>query len=554
MGTAHSGWPLRPDHQSTIGELFERAVARHADRPLIMVPSGSARDYHPDGCTITYGEARSRVGTLVERYRTAGYGPGSRVALMVGNRPECFLHKLALNSIGACVIPLNADLMPAELDYILGNSAPDLAIGLPTNITLLGKALAGKSRKTAVAVLDDIDGACPRNSSPIRSDSNGIQSDTAATILYTSGTTGRPKGCVLSHYYELVSGYWYASRGGMAAAGDGTDRIYNALPLYHVNALIFSFYGALLSGNAQVQTDRFRPDRWWSEIKETNATIVHYLGVIVSMLLNQPESPADRDHVVRFGVGAGVEPTLQQAFEERYGFPLVEVWGMTEVLTGPWNNVEPRHVGTRAFGRPPEGLEVKVVDDEGAPVDPGTPGELLVRHSEEAPRLQFFSGYLDDPEATEKAWAGGWFHTGDVVLQSSEGMLHFVERKKNIIRRAGENIAAGEVEAVILSHPGVRQVAVIAVEDELREEEVFACVIWKDDSAGLAQTQEIFEYCQSRLAYFKLPGWFLFVDQLPTTDTQKLLKHKIFPEGTDPRGVAGALDFRDQKRRKSITA
>ncbi|PYM21063.1 MAG: long-chain fatty acid--CoA ligase, partial [Candidatus Rokuibacteriota bacterium] len=227
-----------------------------------------------------------------------------------------------------------------------------------------------------------------------------------------------------------------------------------------------------------------------------------------------------------------------------------EVWGMTETGRVFADNFEPRQVTTRAFGRPREVLEAKVADDDDCEVASGAEGELLVRCAGPDPRHGFFSGYLKNREATEEAWRGGWFHTGDVVRRMDDGMLVFVDRKKNIIRRSGENIAAAEVEAVLLAHEAVKQVAVLAVSDEVREEEVMACVVpmpgvAADESLGAALT----DWCLARLAYYKAPGWVIFVDALPTTGTQKIQKAQIFPCGEDPRRRPGAIDLRDRKRR-----
>jgi crotonobetaine/carnitine-CoA ligase len=269
------------------------------------------------------------------------------------------------------------------------------------------------------------------------------------------------------------------------------------------------------------------------------------------LLLNQAPCDEERTHRVRLGFGAGVEPSLHARFEERFGFPLIEVWGMTETGRVFADSVEPRQVTTRAFGRPRDGFEAKVVDDADRPVPFGTDGELLVRWGgPEGPRHGFFSGYLRNPEATEEAWRGGWFHTGDVVTQAADGMLYFVDRKKNIIRRSGENIAAAEVEACLQAHDAVAQVAVLAVPDEVREEEVMACVVARPGVAadrGLAETLQ--GWALERLAYFKAPGWVLFVERLPTTGTQKVQKAQIFAKNEDPRR-AGAHDLRDGKRQR----
>jgi crotonobetaine/carnitine-CoA ligase len=211
---------------------------------------------------------------------------------------------------------------------------------------------------------------------------------------------------------------------------------------------------------------------------------------------------------------------------------------------------EPRQVTTRAFGRPHGGLEARVVDDAGRDVARDAEGELLVRWGGvEGPRHGFFSGYLKNAEATEEAWRDGWFHTGDAVRRADDGMLYFVDRKKNIIRRSGENIAAAEVEACLQAHEAVAQVAVLAVPDELREEEVMACVV-PIAPGDRALAERLHDWCLSRLAYFKAPGWILFLDRLPTTGTQKVQKTQIFPRGEDPRMRDGAIDLRELKRRR----
>jgi crotonobetaine/carnitine-CoA ligase len=191
------------------------------------------------------------------------------------------------------------------------------------------------------------------------------------------------------------------------------------------------------------------------------------------------------------------------------------------------------------------------VDANDREVPRATEGELVVRCAGPDPRRGFFSGYLKNAEATEEAWRGGWFHTGDVVRQAEDGMLYFVDRKKNIIRRSGENIAAAEVEAALQAHEAVAQVAVLAVPDEIREEEVMACVV---PMAGVAAdatlAQRLFDWCMGKLAYFKAPGWILFVPSLPTTGTQKVQKAQIFPLGEDPRRRPGAIDLRAGKKRR----
>ena len=535
------------DDTTTIGDAFFRAADAHADRAFLAAPANAQRIYHPAGYEIDYAAAARTVSDLMAAYRAAGYGLSHRVAMLLENRPEHFLHKLALNAIGATCVPVNPDYRASEIAYLLESSRADLALVSQDRAAQLAAGMEAGAHRPPVAVLEAFG---PGLAAPARpAEAGPITAATSASILYTSGTTGRPKGCLLSHGYELASGAWYANRGDLAALKDGGDRVYNPLPVYHVNSLIVSFFGILLSGNCQIQTDRFHPQRWWSEVKQTRATIVHYLGIIVPLLLNRAPGPEDRDHQVRFGIGAGVEPQLHAAFEQRFGFPLIEVWGMTEMVRVLLDNIAPRQVGTRAFGRAVPGIEVRVVDEHDHDVPDGSPGEMVLRHSVETPRKHFYSGYLDDPAATEAAWRGGWFHTGDTVWRGADGMLHFVDRKKNIIRRSGENIAAAEIEAVLQAHDDVAQVAVLAVPDDLREEEVLACIVLAHDIPLAEAADTLFRHCFAALAYFKAPGWIYFTDKLPTTGTQKIQKHQIFPPGTDPRTLPGMFDLRDRKKR-----
>ncbi len=533
---------------TTITAAFEAAVAKHANRPFLAVPANPERGYLPSGFEITYGEAGRRIGELADAYRRAGYGIGHRVATLLENRPEHVLHTLALNSLGVCCAPINPDYRPAEIAYLVDHSEPDLIVTLGERRDSIKQALVITTHRPPVVTLEAFDGSLARESRP----ATGTRPlpETPANILYTSGTTGRPKGCVLSHGYVISCGAWYASLGSAAHVREAADRIYNPLPLYHANAGVLSLMCAIVTGNCQIQPDRFSAQRWWREVTESGATIVHYLGVIAPVLLKLEPGEYERKHKVRFGIGAGIEPELHAQFEQRFGFPMFELWGMTEMVRVLGDVHEPRQVGTRAFGKAVPGVEVRVVDDAERDVADGQPGEMLIRHSAETPRRGCFSGYLKDEDATETAWRGGWFHTGDAVWRGPDGMLHFVERKKNIIRRSGENIAAAEVEAILLTHPDVQQVAVMAVADDLRDEEVLACVVLKRPLPAKEAATTLFQHCNELLAYYKAPGWVHIVESLPTTGTQKIQKHNIYPAGTDPRGLADIIDLRALKRRQ----
>jgi crotonobetaine/carnitine-CoA ligase len=534
---------------TTVHAAFAATRQAHPEAPFLIVPSRPDRDWCPAGETLSYRRIATRVEEMRTRYAEAGYGHGHRVGLLLESRPEFLVHYLALNALGAGIVPINPDYRHDELLYQMDHSDAELAVVLPHRLGDLARVAAERGKPLPVVDACALPERLPQPSAPPPiAAAPGIE--TEAGLLYTSGTTGRPKGCILTNLYYLTAGAGYVNAGGMCAIRHGEERFYNPLPLFHMNHQAVTATAAMLTANALVLTERFSPSRWWSEVVETGATIIHYLGVVAPMLLNQPESPLEKSHKVRFGIGAGIEPELHGAFEARFGFPMIEVWGMTETGRVYWNNREPRLIDSRAFGRPYAGLEARVVDEQDREVAAGTDGELLVRHSAARPRHGFFSGYLKNETATEQAWRGGWFHTGDVVRQDADGMLVFVDRKKNIIRRSGENIAAAEVEAAIQAHAKVQQVAVIAAPDELREEEVFAAVVPMPGVApSTALAEDIYAWCNGRLAYYKPPGWILFVERLPTTGTQKVQKTQIFAAGEDPRKRPGAIDLRARKKR-----
>ena len=533
----------------TVFEMFAETANAHASHPFLIVPARADRDWHPQGVEYSYGETLAQVERLRDLYAATGYGHGHRVSILLENRPEFFFHYLALNALGVCIVPINPDYRHDEIAYLLDHSEAELAVVLPHRMADVAKAAIECTEPLPVVNAHALpprlrkpSSAAPRSGQP--------SLDSECTLLYTSGTTGRPKGCILSNLYTLNAGETYCAHGGLLQIRQGQERFYNPLPLFHINHLNIMSTAAMQTANALVLPERFSPSRWWHEVSSQDVTIIHYLGIVAPMLLNQPAGPADRDHKVRFGVGAGIEPQLHAVFEQRFGFSMIEVWGMTETGRITADSHEPRMIGTRAFGRPFTGLEARVVDDADQNVAIGKDGELILRHSAENPRHGFFSGYLKNETATEEAWRGGWFHTGDVVRQDASGMLFFVDRKKHIIRRAGENIAAAEIEAVLQAHDAVAQVAVVAAPDELREEEVMACIVPMPGTApDAALAGALFELCNARLAYFKAPGWVLFLDKLPTTGTQKVQKTQIFAPGEDPRQRPGIIDLRARKRR-----
>ena len=534
---------------TTVYEAFMATAATAPDNAFLVVPPSPGRAYHPDGVELTYARTRAEVVRMREPYAAAGYGHGHRVALLLDNRPEFFFHYLALNSLGCGIVPINPDYRHDEMLYQMDHSEADLAVSIASRVADLDAVARERLKPLPVVNVETMPARLPKPGPVPRA--GGPSLDTECGLLYTSGTTGRPKGCVLTNFYYLNAGAWYRDLGGRVTFERGRDRILNPLPLFHMNCQAVTATCVILTANGLILPERFSPTRWWRDVVATRATVIHYLGVVPPLLLNQPRVPEETRHRVRFGLGAGVEPQLHEVFEKRFGFPLIEVWGMTETGRIFGDCHDPRQTSTRAFGRPGGEFEARVVDEGDREVPRGTEGELVVRCAGPDARRGFFSGYLKNPEATQEAWRGGWFHTGDVVRQAEDGMLYFVDRKKNIIRRSGENIAAAEVEAALQAHEAVAQVAVLAVPDEIREEEVMACVVpMAGARADHGLAEQLVDWCMDRLAYFKAPGWILFVPGLPTTGTQKVQKTQIFPRGEDPRSRPDVIDLRAKKKRR----
>lgn len=534
----------------TVFSTFAGVAAGRPRSPFVCVPPRADRDWLPLGAEFSYGDMLDQAVGLQKEYLRAGYGHGHRAALLLENRPEFSSHFFALNGLGVSVVPINPDLRAAELAYLFEHCEPDLVVGVGARLPDV-RAVAASTPSPPPVV--DV-GAWRQPPGPKAAPRlpGAPNADTEAALLYTSGTTGRPKGCILTNRSVLVAAHSYSGQGGAIGFRSGQDRLLNPLPLHHLGGLCLTSMGMMVAGNCIIVLERFQPSRFWNDALDTNATVLHYLGVVPAMLLAQATSVVERRHAIRMGVGGGAHPALMERFEKRFGVPLTEGWSMTEVGRCIFNSHEPRYPGRYSIGRAAGGLEARVVDEEDRDVPPDTVGELCVRWGgREGPRWGFFAGYLKDSEATEAGWRGGWWHSGDAVTKASDGTIFFIDRMKHIVRRSGENIAAAEVEAILAAHPEVAQVAVVSAPDELRDEEVLACIVPAPGSDGdAAAARRIFDRCFSELAYYKAPGWILFTSELPMTASQKVSKPRIFAAGEDPRQRPGIHDFRHLKRRR----
>ncbi|GIU93359.1 MAG: ATP-dependent acyl-CoA ligase [Acidimicrobiia bacterium] len=342
-------------------------------------------------------------------------------------------------------------------------------------------------------------------------------------ILHTSGTTGPPKGAIICHESAL-----HLTRH-IVWLMDYTpeDRLYTAFPLFHNNAKYTSVTAAIECGGSVVIEQRFSVSRFWELCRKKRITAFNYMGALLMMLFKQDPKPTDRDHQVRIAFGAPCPVEIWEAFEERFGVRLVEVYGMTEAPIACENRLDDRRIGSA--GKESMSYQVRIVDADDQPVPPNQPGEIVIRPK--YPNIMF-SGYYKRPEATVEAWRNLWFHTGDRGRMDEDGFLYFLDRTKDVIRRRGENISSWEVESVINTHPDVVEAAAYGVASELTEEEVMVAVVRRPGSD--LRPEALLDFCQGKMSHFAVPRFVRFVDSLPKNHAQRVQKFSLREEGLTP--------------------
>ncbi|GAA1236477.1 ATP-dependent acyl-CoA ligase [Prauserella halophila] len=506
-------------------ELVTTAARRWPDKPAwIFDDTGEPGA----GETLTFADIDRRTRRLAAALAARGVSAGDRVAVMLPNRPEFPLLWLALARLGAAMVPVNTGYRELDGGHVIAHSGATLAVTSAEFADLL-RTVAPDTSVREVLTTEQLTGSTLANSA--LTDGEPVL-DVAATpetptnIQYTSGTTGAPKGCVLTNRY------WTTLADDLATAFPAVtadDVVLTAQPFHYIDPQWNVALG-LRSGATLVVLDRFHPSTFWRKVREHGVTWFYCLGLMPTLLLRMPPDPEERDHRVRAITASAIPPELHAELEARWGVPWYEAFGMTE--TGGDIRMYPRDhdelVGSGCIGRPAAHREVIVADEHGTPVPRGTEGELLIRGT------GLMHRYHDDPDATANAFRGGWFHTGDVARMDDEGRVFFVGRTKDMIRRSGENIAADEVERALLLHHGIAAAAVVAVPDELRGEEVKAYVVL----SGEHGPEELAEFCETKLARFKVPRFWSVVDELPMTPSERVAKGRL-REG-DQR--AGAYD------------
>jgi len=470
-------------------------------RAARLWPERTAWIFDRSGRRYTFAEIEHHSTRLALALLELGLEPGDRVAVMLRNEPEFPLLWLALAKISGVLVPVNINYRELDGAHVLRHSGARFVVAAAEFTELLGRIAPGR-----VLTVEDL------KAETTAASRFEVEGERPVNIQYTSGTTGAPKGCVLPHRY------WTTLARGLATdfpAISDEDTILTAQPFHYIDPQWNVALG-LASGATLVVLDRFHPATFWAKVREYEVTWFYCLGLMPTLLLRQPASPEDRRHRVRAISASAIPRELHADLERRWGVPWFEAFGMTET-GGDIRMSEVDHdelVGSGCIGRPTRDREAMIVDDAGRPVPRGETGELVLRG------IGLMHGYHDDPEATERAFRGGWFHTGDLATMDSKGRIFHVGRTKDMIRRSGENISADEVERALLLHPAVRLAAVVAVPDELRGEEVKAFVV----PDGAVEPEVLAEFCAEKLAYFKVPRYWSFASSLPLTPSERVAK------------------------------
>jgi crotonobetaine/carnitine-CoA ligase len=525
----------------TVWTLVERRARLAGDQPLLTFVDGDG----PDEVTSWAAVARRAV-ALAGRLAGLGVRPGERVALFGANSVDYVVALAGSARLGAVCVPLNALLTAPEIAWQLADAGA---------VALLGEAGAAARLDEAAAVA----GFCglrlalrgeapgwpalalaPRSPSPPPDGPAGSSlppppgPDDLFEILYTSGTTGHPKGVMLSHRSmaseaDSVASYW-------AARPD--DVFLGVLPLFHVNAQLVTLLPALTTGARLVLARSFSAGGWIDLVRRHGVTISSIVGTQVRMIMATPERPDDSETALRLvPYGLNVPPAMWTGFERRFGAPLCNIYGLTEAVAVA--TAAPVHGDRRipSVGRPGRGRAVGIFDDDGKELPPGAEGEIRIRGER---GVSLMVGYHGRPEETEAAFARGpgggpptaaagaaedsdWLRTGDLGRVDEDGYLYFVDRAKDVIKRAGENVSASEVERVLSEFPGVAEVAVVGRPDPVRDEAVVAFVV---PAAGCPEPDVVAldAHCRGQLARFKVPEEYRIVEALPKTSIGKIEK------------------------------
>ena len=513
-------WSAVP--QQTVIELVHRGCREDPYRPVLIVEDGLAitRKDFLERCQAFAGYLRGKV------------RPVDNVAVMLDNRIEFMIALFAIIANRGTLVSIAPSAQQFDAGHIIKDAQPVVAIcGTPQEPII--RAVRDNSPGLAHIVV--LDGEEPNG---LSSFSHGVapldfgkvqcERDDNITVYYTSGTTGPPKGCMLHHgwWLRVIDVDLRLFRRGWQ------DRQLCCLPFYYADPAI-QLLTSLASRGTMIAMRRFSVSRFWDVVKKHDATEILSIASIPALLMKGEPGPDERDHRIRLAIHAGLPKELHAEMIKRYGFHWHNQYGSTEggIMSRVPDHLADALVGSGTMGVEPPGVTIRIVDDEDSDLPVGQAGEALIGGPE------LYAGYLNRPEVTAQANRGGWYHSGDVVRRDERGLLYFVGRKKEIIRRSGENISAAEVEAVLRSNPKILEVAVVPVPDELRGEEVKAYVqLNVGETPQTVPPEELIDICKANLATYKVPRYIEYrLTDFERTPSMRVHKQSLLKEKPDLR-------------------
>jgi crotonobetaine/carnitine-CoA ligase len=477
---------------------------------------------------LTYQELADSVQSVAGGLSELGVAAGDTVALLLPNCVEFVVSWLALGQIGAAAAPLNTTLgreglanalalTRAEIAIIADRHLPVLRDMMRTSTTIRKVVLVRARTRPDLGTIDVFDWSQIRSTLRPRAETHPGD---PSILLFTSGSTGRSKACVLPHRYVTRQAEIFIDQMRLTQA----DVLFCPFPLFHADAAIFTVAPALMLGATAALVERFSVRSFWDQVRRYEATVFDFMGATLTMLFKQQPDAADGDNPARLGWGVPL-PHWAKQFEDRFGVELVEVYGLSDAGIVLYNQPgEPRRAGS--CGRPVPPFDVRVLDECGFECTPGSTGEICIRPLE--PHI-ILTEYLGMPEATVQAWRDLWFHTGDLAYRDSDGYFYFVGRNKDVIRRRGENISALAIEEQVGRHPAVLEAAAFGVPSELTEDDVMITVALRPGSQ--LTEAALLAYCEKQLPRHMVPRYIDFVEALPKTPTEKIEKHVLAERG-----------------------
>lgn len=509
---------MEPAVGATLGAALRHHARVRPDHCLVDV----------DGRRLTFAGADDRADRLAAGLAARGVEPGERVAVISPNRLEVVELLLALGRLGAVQVPVNVYLRGAFLRHQLTDARAATVVGDAAGLQAVAPLLDDLPDLQRVVALDDapdlggvevlayedlpVDGAPPA----VEPDERRLDA-----ILYTSGTTGMPKGCMLPHGYAVRAAE--QTRHMLDLRPD--DVHLTALPLYHgfARGVVAT---AVVHGMTVGLESAFSPAQARRRAVDLGATVLHGVGMMGQALLGLPPDELDTRLALRCAFLIPFDPASSEAFEARYGAPVLsQMYGQTECGAITFASLtDPTPPGT--VGRPSPLFDVALLDDRGHRVEPGVVGEVAVR-----PKVAhaMYAGYWGRPEATVEAWRGLWHHTGDLARADADGVLTFVDRAADAVRRRGENVSSMQLEQAIVAHDDVAEAAVHAIPATDGEDEIKACVVAREGTR--LEPAPLFDHFREQLPYFAIPRFVEVLDELPRTATMRVLKHRLRERG-----------------------